>query len=150
MINKNYTRNIKHQNHELKKAAKDIKKFAERVKDDNDKLKKQLDKTNKKIKSIELAKGFEKCSDELLNKWEKIFTNCLVTVSKEKGKREGQKEFKSFKSEFQKVISLNSNLQKQIEVMSSNRIMGVSKQPDFVQSNNIDASEINFKNSNFG
>lgn len=44
-------------------------------------------------------------------------------MSKEKGKREAQKELKSFKSEFKKVITLNSNLQAQIEAMSSNRLM---------------------------
>ena len=75
MINKNYVRNIKTQNSQLKKAAKEIKKFAEKVKEENDSVKKQLEKANKKIKSIELAKGFEKCNDDLLDKWEKIFTN---------------------------------------------------------------------------
>jgi len=44
----------------LKKAAKETKKFAEKVKDDNSKLKSQLEKANKKIKSIELAKGFDR------------------------------------------------------------------------------------------
>jgi len=120
----------------LRKLLKISNKFAERVKDDNDKLKKQLEKANKKIKSIELAKGFEKCSNGLLDKWEKIFTNCLLTVAKEKGKREAQKEFKSFKSEFQKVITLNSNLQEQIEAMSNNRIMGIPNHPEVKGSNN--------------
>ena len=110
----------------LNKAAKETKKYAERMKEENDKLKSQLEKANKKIRSIELAKGFEKCNDELLSKWEKIFSNCLINVSKEKGKREAQKEFKSFKSEFKKVITLNSNLQAQIEAMSTNRLMGGS------------------------
>jgi hypothetical protein len=52
-----------------------LNKFAEKVKQDNESLKAQLEKANKKIKSIELAKGFEKCNDDLLLKWEKIFTN---------------------------------------------------------------------------
>jgi FtsZ-binding cell division protein ZapB len=60
MINKNYIKSVKNQNVELKKAAKETKKYAEQIKEENDKLKTQLDKANKKIRSIELAKGFEK------------------------------------------------------------------------------------------
>lgn len=75
MLNNNYVKSLKHKNNELMKAAKETKKYAEKVKDDNDKVRAQLDKANKKIKSIELAKGFDKCNDELLDKWEKIFTN---------------------------------------------------------------------------
>jgi len=62
-------------NSQLKNAALETKRYAEQVKKENDILKSQLEKANKKIKSIELAKGFEKCNDELLDKWEKIFTN---------------------------------------------------------------------------
>jgi hypothetical protein len=123
IIDQSYVRSIKKQNGELKKAAKETKKYAEKVIDENSNLKTQLEKANKKIKSIELAKGFEKCNDELLDKWEKIFTNWLIQVSKEKGKREAQREFKNFKFEFKKVITLNSNLQAQIEAISSNRLM---------------------------
>lgn len=62
-------------NSQLKKAALETKKYAEQVKKENSTLTSKLEKATKKIKNIELAKGFDKCSDELLNKWEKIFTN---------------------------------------------------------------------------
>lgn len=60
MINQNYIAAVKSQNAELKKAALETKNYAEKVKQDNEILKSQLDKANRKIKSIELAKGFEK------------------------------------------------------------------------------------------
>ena len=123
VINQNFISSIKNQNSELKRAAIETKKYAEKVKQENDALKLQLEKANKKIKSIELARGFEKWNDELLNKWEKIFTNWLIEVSKERGRREAQKDFKKFKSEFKKVIELNTNLQAQIESLSEYRMM---------------------------
>jgi hypothetical protein len=55
----------------------------------------------------------------------------LIQVAKERGKREAQKDLKSFKTEFQKVIALNNNLQAQIEAMSSNRIMRGSNPSTF-------------------
>lgn len=94
MINQSLLNSVRHQNAELKRVAIETKKYAEKVKQENDTLKLQLEKASKKIKSIELAKGFEKCNDDLLNKWEKIFTNCLIEVSKERGRREAQKDFK--------------------------------------------------------
>lgn len=142
MINKNYVKSIKNQNYELKKAAKETKKYAEKVKSENDQLKSQLEKANKKIKSIELAKGFDKCNDELLNKWEKIFTNCLVQVSREKGRREAKTDLKKFKSEFKKVITLNSNLQAQIEAISENRLMRGSNQASSRKGKNGEGSPL--------
>ena len=123
MINQNHLNSLKHQNQELKQVAIETKKYAEKVKHENDLLKLQLEKASKKIKSIELARGFEKWNDDLLNKWEKIFTNWLIEVSKERGRREAQKDFKKFKAEFKKVIELNTNLQAQIESLSEYRMM---------------------------
>jgi hypothetical protein len=42
---------------------------------------------------------------------------------KKKENREAYKDFKKFKSEFKKVIALNSNLQAQIESISGNRLL---------------------------
>jgi hypothetical protein len=69
----------------------------------------------------------------------------MINVSKEKGRREAQKEFKTFKSEFKKVITLNSNLQAQIEAMSSNRLMGGANVSD---SKNTDTNLTPSKKSN--
>lgn len=90
-----------------------------------------LKKLINKIRNIELAKGFEKCSDELLNKWEKIFTNCLIEVSKEKGKREAKQDLKKIKSEFKKVVALNSYLHNQIESINETKLFNGSSPSTF-------------------
>ena len=84
-------------------------------------LKHCLNKANKKIQSIELAKGFDKCNDELLDKWEKIFTNWLVEVSKEKGRRETQSDCKKLKAELKKVLKINKELKSHIQIYSDSR-----------------------------
>lgn len=69
----------------------------------------------------------------MLNKWEKIFTNWLIEVSKEKGRREAKQNLKKIKSEFKKVVALNSYLHNQIESINDNKILkesSPSSRPD--------------------
>jgi hypothetical protein len=133
---KNFVRSIENSlNSQLKKAALETKKYAGQVKKENTNLMSKLEKANKKIKNIELAKGFDKCSEELLDKWEKIFTNCLIEVSKEKGKREAKKDMKKIKSEFKKVVALNSYLHNQIESINETKLLKRSASPQFNNGN---------------